>query len=85
MFCDYLYGCTFTCQCGRNLKKILYNLSCFDHCLPQGVFRCPQTPNINPYSTYKMALLCVLYILQDAQFLSAEANSGFDVCIHVHM
>ena len=39
------------------------------------MFRCPQTPNINPYSTYKMALLCVLYILQDAQFISAGANS----------
>ena len=49
-----------------------------DHCLPQGVFRCPQTPNINPYSTYKMALLCVLYILQDAQFISAGANSALD-------
>ena len=33
-------------------------------------------PNINPYSTYKMALLCVLCILQDAQFISAGANSG---------
>ena len=26
--------------------------------LPQWVFMSPQTPNINPYSTYKMALLC---------------------------
>ena len=44
------------------------------HCLPQRVFRSPQAPNINPYSTYKKALLCVLYILPDAQFISAGAN-----------
>ena len=47
-----------------------------EHCLPQRVFRSPQTPNIIPYSTFKMALLCVLYILQDAQFISAGANSA---------
>ena len=29
---------------------------------PQRVFRSSQTPNINPFSTYKMALLCVLYV-----------------------
>ena len=29
----------------------------------QRVFRSPQTPNINTYSLYNMALLCVLYIL----------------------
>ena len=46
-----------------------------EQCLPQRVFRSPQMPIINPYySTYKMALLCVLYILQDAQFISAGAN-----------
>ena len=44
-------------------------------CLLQRVSRSdsPQTPNINPYySTYKMALLCVSYILLDAQFSSAS-------------
>ena len=46
------------------------------HCLPQRVSRSPQTPNINPYSTYKMALLSVLYILADAQFILAGANTG---------
>ena len=38
-------------------------------------------PNINPYSsTYKMALLCVLYILLDAQFILAGANTA---CMNV--
>ena len=41
----------------------------------QRVFVSPQMPNINPYSTYKMALLCVLYILQDTQFILAGANT----------
>ena len=49
------------------------------HCLPQRVSRSPQTPNINPYSTYKMALLSVLYILADAQFILAGANTGYEV------
>ena len=34
-----------------------------EHSLPQRVFRSPQMPNINTYSAYKMALLCVLYII----------------------
>ena len=38
----------------------------------------PQMPNINPYSTYKMALLSVLYILVDAYFILAGANTGLD-------
>ena len=33
-------------------------------------------PNINPYSTYKMALLSVLYILADAQFILVGANTA---------
>ena len=33
-------------------------------------------PNINPYSTYEMVLLSVLYILLDVQFISAGANTG---------
>ena len=44
-------------------------------CLPQRVSRSPQTPNINQYSTYKMALLSVLYIIEDAQFILAGANT----------
>ena len=100
----------------------------YRQCLPQRVFRSPQTPNIKTYnlyrssalptciihtpgrpvhlsgsnlslmfelvmfqrasdvsivvhiysySTYKMALLCVLYILLDAQFISAGANTDY--------
>ena len=50
-----------------------------DHCLPQEVFSHPQTPNINPYSTYKMARLCILYILLDAQFNQAGVNTEGDM------
>ena len=46
------------------------------HCLLQRVFMSPQTPNISPYSTYEMALLNILCILVDAQFISAGANTG---------
>ena len=41
----------------------------------QRVFKSPQTPNINTYSLYNMALLCVLYIILNAQFISAGANT----------
>ena len=45
----------------------------WSHCLLQRVFRSPQTPNINPYySAHKMALLYVLCILLDAQFIGAN-------------
>ena len=53
-------------------KKCVYNT----YCLPQRVSRSPPTSNIIPYSTYKMALLSVLYILVDAQFILAGANTG---------
>ena len=46
----------------------------------QRVFR---TPNINPYSTYKMALLCVLCIFLDAQFISAGANTVHDLYLYL--
>ena len=41
------------------------------------VLKSPQTPNTNPYSTYKMAPLCVLYILLDDQFILAGANTAW--------
>ena len=59
-------------------KSSHYN---YVQCLLQWVFRSPQTPNINTYSTYKMALLCVLYILLDVKFISAGANSDYVVSI----
>ena len=38
------------------------------------MFRGPQTHNII-YSMYKMDLVCVFYILLDAQFILAGANT----------
>ena len=46
------------------------------HCLLQRVSRCPQTPRILPYSAYKIAVLCVLYIYLDAQLILPGANTG---------
>ena len=45
------------------------------HRVLQRVFRSPRTPNINPHSKYKLALLCVLYILVGNQFISVRANT----------
>ena len=65
------------------------HLACTDrHCLPQKVFKSPQTPITNPYNTYKMAPLCVLYTLLDTQFILAGANTAdryiYNVLYSIH-